>query len=150
MPTHMRLVALAALISVLSAGVIQANPQAAEQAAASDIKVSFKLDPRLSGPTYGGERWVSPPTYTGASAQSTVEVRAQVLDAKGKPMNVSPEWKPEDPGMVSVSPGQGKQVKITVQSTGESKLQVAAPGFSRELSIKATEKDNVLQVEISQ
>jgi hypothetical protein len=145
----MRSLALAAWIMLLPAGVIQAAP-AAEPAAASDIKFSFKLDPRLAGGTYGGERWVSRPTYTGIGAQNIVEVRAKVFDAAGRPTNISPKWIPDNPAMVSVTPGDGMQVKITVQGAGESKLKVAAPGFSRELSIKATKTNDVMQVQISQ
>ena len=149
MPIPMRSLALAAWIMFLPAGVIPAAP-AAEPAAASDIKFAFKLDPRLAGGTYGGERWVSPPTYTGISGQNTVEVRAKVLDAAGRPMNISPKWIPDNPAIVSVSPGQGSRVEIRVQRAGESKLKVAAPGFSRELSIKATHKNDAMRVEIAQ
>jgi hypothetical protein len=122
----------------------------AEPATASDIRFAFKLDPRLSGGTYGGERWVSPPTYTGVSAQNTVEVRAGVFDAAGMPMNISPEWIPDNPALVSVSPGDGKRVRITVQGAGESRLKVNANGVSRELVIKAKSENDALQMEISQ
>lgn len=155
MLTHIRSFALAAMTMVFSAGALQATPEAANQAAASSsaIRISFKLDPRLTQSLYMGERWVSPPIYrttVQVGNEVAVEARAKVLDAAGKSMDISPEWIPENPGMVAVSPGQGKQVKITVQGAGESKLKVSAPGFSRELSIKATDKDNTLQVEISQ
>ena len=124
--------------------------EVAEPAAVSDIRFAFKLDPRLSGGTYGGERWVSPPTYTGASAQNTVEVRASVFDTAGMPMNISPEWIPDNHALVSVAPGNGQRVRITVQGTGESRLKVTANGASRELVIKAMEKHNVIQIEITQ
>jgi len=132
-------------------GLAEKNAQeGAEPAAASDIRFAFKLDPRLSGGTYGGERWVSPPTYTGISAQNTVEVRAKVVDAAGMPMNISPEWIPDNPAMVSVSPGDGTRVTITVQGAGESRLKVTANGASRELVIKAKSENDALQMEISQ
>jgi FKBP-type peptidyl-prolyl cis-trans isomerase FklB len=72
-----------------------------------DIKMSFKLDPRLTRGRYMGDRWVSPPTYTGVRQEGkeyAVEARAEGLDAKGRPMRISPEWIPSDPGMVTVSP----------------------------------------------
>jgi len=122
----------------------------AEPAAASDIKFAFKLDPRLSGGTYGGERWVSPSTYTGLHAQNTVDVRARVFDTAGMPMNISPEWMPDDPDMVSVAPGDGERVTITVQGTGESRLRVTANGATRELVIKAKSENDALQMEIVQ
>jgi FKBP-type peptidyl-prolyl cis-trans isomerase FklB len=119
-------------------------------ASVTDIKVSFQLDPRLTRGLYMGERWVSPPTYVGGAGQDTVMVRAEGLDAKGKTVGIRPEWMPADPDMVEVSPRQGEEVKITVRRVGQSTVRVASPGFSRELIIKAAEKGNVLQVEISQ
>ncbi len=120
------------------------------QSALTGIQVSFKLDPRLMSGVYGGERWVSPPTYVGANAQDTVEVRALGVDAKGKPIRISPQWIPSDPEMVTVSPGQGDAVKITVKRAGESKLQVTTQGVSNELEIKAASRNNILQFEIAQ
>ena len=147
-----RLVLLAALTLILPARGIHASEEAARPPALTltGINVSFQLDPRLTRGLYMGDRWVSPPTYVGAVGQDTVMVRAEVLDAKGKPVGVSPEWVPADPDMVEVSPRQGKEVKITVRRAGQSTLRVASPGFSRELIIKAAGKGNALQVEISQ
>jgi Domain amino terminal to FKBP-type peptidyl-prolyl isomerase len=134
-----------------SKGLAAKNQQeGAEPATASDIRFAFKLNPRLSGGTYGGERWVSPPTYTGVSAQSTVEVRAGVFDMAGMPMKINPKWIPDNPALVSVSPGDGTRVKITVQGAGESRLKVTANGASRELVIKARSVNDALQMEISQ
>jgi FKBP-type peptidyl-prolyl cis-trans isomerase FklB len=118
--------------------------------AASAINVSFKLDPRLSGPTYGGERWVSPPTYMGANAQDTVEARTEATDAHGRPLKISSTWTASDPEMVTVSPDEGNRVKITVKRAGESNVEVASAGLSKILSIKAKQHSNGLQVEISQ
>lgn len=118
--------------------------------ALTDIQVSFKLDPRITQGLYMGERWVSPATYTGTSAQDTVEARVQGTDAKGRPVSISPKWIPADPEMVTVSPSQGSQVKITVKRAGESRLQVTSQGVSKELSVKAAVRNNVLQVEIAQ
>ena len=149
-----RLFVFATLILALLAGTILASQEAVGQAAASlsRIKVSFKLDPSITRGMYMGERWVSPPTYTaaGEGKEITMEASAQGLDAKGKPIDISPEWIPEDPKMVAVSPGQGRQVKITVREAGQSSLKVAAQGLSRKLLIKATYQDGATQVEISQ
>lgn len=128
----------------------QASPPVAATAL-TDIEVSFKLDPRLTRGLYMGDRWVSPPTYTqvGEGKEVTVEAIAQGLDATGKSMKISPEWTPEDPGMVTVTPGQGDAVKITVLREGQSKLKVVSPGFSTELLIKATYRGDTIQVDIS-
>jgi FKBP-type peptidyl-prolyl cis-trans isomerase FklB len=118
--------------------------------ALTDLQVSFKLDPRLTRGQYLGELWVSPPTYTGTSGQDTVEARAQGTDGRGRPVNTSPKWIPTDPEMVTVSPSEGNQVKITVKRAGESRLQVTFQGVSKELSVKAAHRNNALQVEITQ
>ena len=97
-----------------------------------------------------GERWVSPPTYVGAGAQDTVEVRAQGLDASGKKLAISPTWIPSDPEMVTVTPSEGNEVQITVHRPGERSLHVTAEGVSKELAIKAEQKGDAMQVEITQ
>jgi FKBP-type peptidyl-prolyl cis-trans isomerase FklB len=132
--------------------VSQEKPDKARTADAGPprIQLSFKLDPRLSGGTYGGERWVSPPTYMGASAQDTVEIKALGTDAQGRPVRIRPKWIASDPRMVTVSPSEGDAVKVTVKHAGQSSLQVTSPGVSKELSIKAEYKDNVIQVAIAQ
>src|SRR5574342_139624 len=73
------------LLSITTWARASETEGSAPAAALTRINVSFKLDPRLSGPTYGGERWVSPATYMGASAQDAVEVRARTVDARGAP-----------------------------------------------------------------
>ena len=148
-----RLFVLRALVVLLLGGIIHASREAAGQAASSitDIKVSFKLDPSITRGMYMGDRWVSPPTFTGVQEGKEVMVEARVegLDAKGNPIDIHPTWIPSDPDMVTVSPGQGKEVKITVRRTGQSSLKVVSPGFSRELIIKATDQGNAIKVEIT-
>jgi hypothetical protein len=119
----------------------------------SDLAVSFKLDPRLTRSLYMGDRWVSPPTYMGAQEGNafTVEARVHGLN-NGERMSISPQWLPSDPEMVAVSPGRGSEVTISVRRAGESTVNIAGPGFSKALAIKAirTNDGKVLQVEISQ
>ncbi len=121
-------------------------------AALVDINVSFKLDPRLTRGLYMGERWGSPPTYSGVQeGVFSVDARVQGLDAKGQPLDISPKWIPSDPKMVTVSPSQGNAVQITVHRAGQSSLQVTSQGFTRTLSIKAAAyRGNAIQAEISQ
>lgn len=119
----------------------------------SSITVSFKLDPRITQGTYMGDRWVSPPTYTSTvqgGKEIAVEARVSGLDAKGREMKIHAEWLPEDPEMVTVTPGQGDKIRITVQRAGQSTLKVASQGVSKELRIKAMDKGNAMRVEISQ
>jgi len=129
----------------------QAAPKA--PGALTGIAVSFKQDPRLTKGLYMGERWVSPPLYQPAVQEGktlTVEARVHGVDAKGNKMKIKPEWTPSDPEMVAVTPGEGSDVKIAVKRAGKSTLKVAAPGVSKELSIKATEEGNAIRVEITQ
>jgi len=128
-----------------------AADEKATQTAASPttIAVSFKLDPRLSGPTYGGERWVSPPTYTGAAAQDTVEARAFAVDAQGRSTKVHAAWSASDPELVTVSPPRGEQVKITAKRAGQSSVTVTSGGASTKLIVKAVQKNGIWQVSIS-
>jgi hypothetical protein len=139
------------------AGIVQV--QAAEPGAAnsglplSDIRVSFKLDPRLSGATYGGERWIASTPFTSLAqvgTQATVEVKGEGVAENGAPVRAPVEWTPADPGMISVVPGENSQVKITVHHAGESKLTVASNGVSKQLLVKAKYVGNATQVEISQ
>ena len=121
--------------------------------ALSGIRVSFKIDPRLTRGIFMGDLWVSPPTYTSAvqeGKEATVEARAAAVDARGRPMDINPEWVPADPEMVTVTPRQGNEVKITVKRAGQSNLKVASRDVSKTLSIKAMYKGDAIQVEISQ
>jgi len=115
------------------------------------IEVSFKVDPRIARGTYLGDRWISPPyVRVGEGQQVTVDARAYVLDAAGEPTTIAPTWRSFDPGMVTVTPATGNEVGITVKRGGESRLQIAGPGASTELVIRAAYPNGVIQVEISQ
>ena len=118
--------------------------------ATAKIQLVFKLDPRLAGPTYGGERWVSPPTYMGASGQDTVEAKASAVDARGMPTKARIDWQPSEPEMVTVTPPRGEQVKIAVKRAGESSLTVSSGGVSRKLVVKAVDRNGIRQVTITQ
>ena len=118
-----------------------------------DIQVVFKQDRRLTQGLYMGERWVSPSTYSSLRQQGqeyTLEARAYGIDSKGRRMPISPEWIPADADMVVVSPTQGDAVKITVKRGGESRLNMAVNGFSKELLVKAISDGRTVQVKISQ
>lgn len=119
------------------------------------IQVFFKLDPRLLGSTYGGERWVSPATFGPVQRRGNtieVEARARVFDARGRAVRIVPEWKPDDVEMVTVTPRQANVVTISVRRAGETRLQVVtAHGGSRTLSIKGEQvAPEVLKVQITQ
>jgi hypothetical protein len=63
---------------------------------------------------------------------------------------INAEWIPENPDMVTVSPGEDGSVKIIVRSPGESSLKVVYGDLSKTLSIKARAENDALQIEISQ
>ena len=122
------------------------------------IEVSFKLDPRLSGGTYGGEHWVSPANFSSAvqaGTEANVEVRVRALDSLGAPMTIGPTWSAADPTMLIVSPispGATDHVLITVKRIGETKLVIAASGATKVLCVKASAVANGrgVQVDIAQ
>jgi FKBP-type peptidyl-prolyl cis-trans isomerase FklB len=122
------------------------------EAGLKDIKISFKIDPRLTRSMYMGDRWVSPPIFTPArqGKTATVEASADGLDATGKRARITPQWIPTDPGMVEVTRGQGDQVQITVKRPGQSKVKVVAQGVTKELAIKAVDQGDAIAVEIVQ
>jgi FKBP-type peptidyl-prolyl cis-trans isomerase FklB len=140
--------AISVVILTLASPVWSSNEESTP--ALSDIQISFKLDPRLTRGDQMGDRWVSPKVYMGTAAQDTVEAGALGIDAKGKPVRISPEWIPSDPEMVTVSPKRGDAVNITVKHAGEASLEVVYQGYSKRLPIKALDRNNALQVEIAQ
>jgi FKBP-type peptidyl-prolyl cis-trans isomerase len=143
----------AALLLAVVPAIAQASQEAPRLTAASAgsvIQLSFKLDPRVVDSFANPGEWVGGPPYMGATAQDTVEVVAQVLDAKGQPTKASLEWVPSDPAMVTVSPRQGNDVNITVHRVGESRLKITCQGGSRELVITAQSINNFKVFEITE
>lgn len=116
------------------------------------IQVEFKLDPRITGALYMGERWVSPPSYDTVQpgAIFAVEARAQLLDVDGRPQQSDIEWIPSDPALIVITPGQGSQVMIQVQGAGETSVQVISQGVAKTLAITATYQENAIRVKITQ
>jgi FKBP-type peptidyl-prolyl cis-trans isomerase len=128
---------------------VKASPA---NAGLKDIKVSFKLDPRLTRSLYMGDRWVSPSMFTPArqGKTTTVEATADGLNGKGERIRIKPEWIAADPGMVEVTGGEDDGVRITVKRPGESTLKVVAQGVTKELAIKAVDQGDAIAVEIAQ
>ena len=119
--------------------------------AVNRLKVSFKLDPRLTQGLQMGERWVSPPSYVSTQKGSlfTVQARAAGIDREGRSFK-NPTWSPAEPDMVAVSREQGRQVEITVLRPGQSRLVVSEAGAVKTLMVKADQQADLWQVEISQ
>jgi len=141
--------ALASSLSAL-AGCGDGSVPSAPSPAVGGIEVTFRVDPRIARGTYLGDRWISPPYLrVGEGEQVTVEARAYVLDSAGRPTTIAPAWRSSDPGMVTVAPATGNEVNITVKRAGESRLQIASPGASTDLAIRAAYPNGVIQVEIS-
>ncbi len=145
------LAAVVALLFFLSIFPVVAVGQSAQGTASgvADIQLSYKRDSRQVDPFRGIGPWATGPSYTGATAQDTVETVARAVDAKGQPIGVSLEWTPSDPEMVTVAPGQGDHVKITVHKVGESQLKISTQGFSKELVVKATSTGKFLVFQIA-
>lgn len=111
--------------------------------ARESISVSYRLDPRLAGGTYGGERWIKGPSYT-SSAQPGP---AAVIEAKA----AATKWTASDPSMVTVAPVSPGRVRITVRKPGESRLTLSDEHAMTELVVRGRSVGNsALQVEIAQ
>jgi FKBP-type peptidyl-prolyl cis-trans isomerase len=145
------------IASGLESGIVQqkaSEPVPVDSAIpVSDLRISFKLDPRLSGPTYGGERWIASSPFTSLAqvgTQASVDAKADGVAKNGAPLRTAVQWTPSDPEMITVAAAEDTQVKITVHHAGESKLIVASNGISKELRVKAKYVGNTTQIEISQ
>ncbi len=131
----------------------QPNPTAPAIAA---IKVYFKQDPRLTRGRQMGDRWLAPPTFMTTrypGRQLTVDAKATGVNDQGKLLvrRLEAEWLPGDPDHVVVSPSKGSEVTITIQSPGESELQVTRGELSETFTLRATydEKNDLTQLVIS-
>lgn len=147
-----RLLATVTLIFALIAGpAAAADSKKAIGPAVAHVKISFMLDPSITRGMYMGERWVSPPTYSGKKEgkEFAVDARAHRV-RRWEEMKISPEWIPSDHQMVQVEPRKGHQVRITVKKAGQSSLKVVFQGVSTILAVKAKYEDKSLQVDISQ
>jgi FKBP-type peptidyl-prolyl cis-trans isomerase len=144
---------LGILLTVFLAAATLASSQSNEAVTVQGIAISFKLDPRLSGGTYGGEQWVSPRTFTSpvqGGREATVEARVEVTDARGKDTGLKARWIAAEPDMVVVEP-RGKEVyAITVKRAGESQLDLQAREVTLHLTLKAKRVGEGLQVDIVQ
>ncbi len=121
---------------------------------AAGIQVAYRLDPWLVYGTSGAGTWASLPVLgpvTQHGPTFAVPARAQMLDADGLPVAIRPAtWISANPEIVTVEPGEGTEVKITVQRDGQSSLRVTSLGISKELAIKAVYQGAALVVEIAQ
>ncbi len=143
------LLIVAALLLIIVPACAKAS-QPPTGPAITDIHLSYKRDARVVDPYRGIGPWAPGPNFAGATAQDTVEVQAEGVDAAGKPVKINPEWIPSDPKMVTVSPSRGDDIKITVHRAGESKLKIAYPGLSKELVVKAEYFNKFIVFEIVQ
>jgi hypothetical protein len=119
----------------------------------SDLKVSFKLDSRLTKSLYMGDRWSAPSTYlqVGAGEDCVVEASIRGLNAEGKAVNTPATWRAADPEMVKVSePGPGNTVTLTVVHPGETTVEVASQGITKQLPLHAQRYGQTLLVALAQ
>lgn len=124
----------------------------AAAAPAGGIQVSFKLDPRVTKSLYMGERWVSGPAFSSATVPEgepiTVEVRARP-SGTGAAGKLRPTWTASDPGMVTMTPAQGDEVKLTVRSAGESTVTVKHGQLSSAFSVKTVRQAGQWRVDLA-
>ena len=133
-------------------GAASADVVASEDAPAPAIAVEFKLDPRLSGATYGGARWVSPQTYSIAAQDGgtcRVEARTTATGPKNEAAGVAATWTASDPDMVSITSGEKNQATITIGRVGSSTIDVSAIGLSTRLHVTAVQGKAAVECSIS-
>lgn len=143
-----------ALTFILLSGGLPAAEEAAtpSEASLAGMKISFKSELWTKQGKSGRYRWVSQSVLvsTRPGRLCTVDIAAQGVNPKGKLVEITPRWTPSDTDMVTVSSAEGRRVTITVRHAGESSLAVDCQGLSKKLLIKAWQRDNVVQVQISQ
>jgi hypothetical protein len=117
--------------------------------ASAGMKVSFKMESRVTSGLHMGARWVSPPTYVAMQEGNlfTVQARAHGVDA-GRAIR-DPTWLPSEPDMVAVTPDHGSEVEIVVLREGRSTLTVTEGGARKRLTVKAVQQAGVWRVDIS-
>jgi FKBP-type peptidyl-prolyl cis-trans isomerase FklB len=144
--------ALACAPAVRAGDEAGVKPPEAKASAATRIVVSFKLDPRLTRGLHMGERWVTRARYArnSPSATAAIEARGFGMDAIGDNFPIAPRWSSSDPAMLSVEPGEGHEVVLTVSRVGASALEVAHAGITARLQVTASAAGEGLDVEIVQ
>jgi hypothetical protein len=128
----------------------EARPTASVVRPPGGIKISFKLDPRITKSLHMGTRWVSPPTYVGKHEGDLFTVQARADGATAGRAIRDPTWSPAEPDMVAVTPDRGREVEISVLREGRSTLTVAEGDAGRTVTVNAVQRDGVWQVDISQ
>lgn len=116
---------------------------------AGGIKISFKLDPRLTRSLHMGTRWVSPPSYVASHGGNlyTVQARADGV-AAGRGIR-DPTWLASEPDMVAVTPDRGREVEIAVLREGRSTLTVEEGGVHSTVTVTAVHRSGVWEIDIS-
>lgn len=118
--------------------------------ATEGIKVSFKMDPRVTKSLHMGTRWVSPQTYVGTHRGNLFTVQARAHGADARRAFSDATWLSAEPDMVAVTPDAGGEIEIVVLREGRSTLTVAGGGARRTLTLSAVQRDGVWRVDISQ
>lgn len=118
----------------------------------SEIRVLFKLDPKIMEAVYLGEVWISPSRFTSSGRGGTlvVEMKAEGLDRDGQWQKIRPVWETGNPASVRVTPPEGHMVTLTVRREGEEVLKATYGNIEKKLAIRAWRQKDALFAEISQ
>ncbi len=138
--TKSRLASVVGLFLALLPTAVQSSqgaPSGTSASTVADIQFIWKRDPRVVDSFRGIGPWASGPGFGGAMAQDTVEVRTEALNAAGKMASIGAQWSASDPEMVTISPSEGDDVKITVHRDGQSNLNVSYQGSLKRLVVSA-------------
>lgn len=132
---------------------LKINNATATASSLAEMTVFFKLDPSLTRGLYMGDRWVSPPRYMQVSQRGmagTFRARVAGVDARRRPVAVSPQWLPSDPDRITVATHEDATVTVTVTSPGDYQLRIVDAAVTRVLEISATydEKADSTQITV--
>jgi hypothetical protein len=142
-----RMIALAGSILALLSGA------AVQTASADDLRVYFKLDPRLTQSLQMGERFVSPDTFyttVQRGTELTVEVEGRTLNVVGDKNDVPLSLIASDPASAKVAHGQGNRLKVKLRGCGTHGLQAVGHGQSKQLTVATICENGTIRAVISQ
>ena len=121
-------------------------------AQATNMVVTFRLDPAVTRGLYLGDRWVSPATFHFAQpgSQYVFQAKLQSIDAHDDRVDLSGDWSTDDPEMIAIERHDHGAVTIVVRRAGVGRLFVSAGGTRKVLQVKARQTEDAMDVRIVQ
>jgi hypothetical protein len=139
----------------LAGSILALWPGVAAQAASPDnLRLYFKLDPRLTQGLQMGERLVSPDTFyttLQAGTELTIEAEGRGLDIVGDKRDVPLTVVAADPASAEVTRGVGNRLKVKLRGCGKTHgLQTNGHGSSKQITVKTICEGGTIRAVITQ